>query len=55
VNSFCEFRDVASAASAVRNISNVDFHGRTLRVDFTDGEQRYIDIYIYIYIYIDTI
>jgi cleavage stimulation factor subunit 2 len=30
---FCEFKDAATAHSAIRNLNNVEFHGRSLRVD----------------------
>uniref|UniRef100_A0A7E4VN92 RRM domain-containing protein n=1 Tax=Panagrellus redivivus TaxID=6233 RepID=A0A7E4VN92_PANRE len=30
---FCEFTDVATAETAIRNLNNFDFHGRLLKVD----------------------
>ncbi|PWN42906.1 hypothetical protein IE81DRAFT_323047 [Ceraceosorus guamensis] len=33
---FCEFEDVETAASAVRNLHDVDVGGRTLRIDYAD-------------------
>lgn len=40
---FCEFHDVATASSAVRNLNKFDVSGRMLRVDYADehmGEPR---------------
>lgn len=33
---FCEYRDVETALSAMRNLNNYEFNGRQLRVDFAD-------------------
>lgn len=35
---FAEYADRETASSAVRNLNNVDFHGRSLRVDMADQE-----------------
>ena len=32
---FCEYRDVETALSAYRNLNNVEFMGRQLRVDWS--------------------
>jgi len=37
---FCEFRDQETALSAIRNLNNRDFNGRTLRVDFAETEKQ---------------
>lgn len=34
---FVEFYDVATAESAIRNLSGTDFHGRTIRIVYADG------------------
>jgi cleavage stimulation factor subunit 2 len=39
---FCEFADAATAQSAIRNLNNKEFHGRTLRVDLADQERRQV-------------
>ena len=36
---FCEYQDVETAQSAMRNLNNCDFHGRPLRVGVAAGEQ----------------
>mmetsp|Transcript_9488 Transcript_9488/g.13247 ORF Transcript_9488/g.13247 Transcript_9488/m.13247 type:complete len:384 (+) Transcript_9488:154-1305(+) len=36
---FCEFADEATAQSAIRNLKEVDFHGRTLKVDAADSKK----------------
>ena len=36
---FCEFFDVHTAESAVRNLNGHDLNGRSLRVDFADETQ----------------
>lgn len=36
---FCEFRDSDTALSAMRNLNGRDLNGRSLRVDFADGEK----------------
>lgn len=33
---FCEYYDKATAESAHRNLSNTDFHGRSIRIDFAE-------------------
>lgn len=33
---FCEFHDPETAASAVRNLNDVDVGGRSLRIDWAD-------------------
>jgi cleavage stimulation factor subunit 2 len=35
---FCEFKDPEFAKSAIRNLNGVDFHGRSLRVDFSSAD-----------------
>ncbi|CAG8490111.1 7144_t:CDS:2 [Funneliformis caledonium] len=35
---FCEYHDSETAASAVRNLNNVEVGGRQLRVDYADGD-----------------
>ncbi|CAG8614735.1 2639_t:CDS:2 [Paraglomus brasilianum] len=35
---FCEYHDAETAASAVRNLNNVEVGGRPLRVDYADGD-----------------
>ncbi|KAH8825171.1 hypothetical protein DL96DRAFT_1612165 [Flagelloscypha sp. PMI_526] len=35
---FCEFADAETAASAVRNLNNVDVNGRQLRIDLADSD-----------------
>ncbi|KAF0421752.1 cleavage stimulation factor subunit [Gigaspora margarita] len=35
---FCEYHDAETAASAVRNLNNVEVGGRQLRVDYADGD-----------------
>jgi len=37
---FCEYDDVETAMSAIRNLNNVEVNGRQLRVDFTENEKR---------------
>ena len=37
---FCEFHDVASAESAVRNLNNAGVNGRSIRVDFAENDSR---------------
>ncbi|KAF4669006.1 Cleavage stimulation factor subunit 2 [Perkinsus chesapeaki] len=37
---FCEYRDMETAYSAMRNLSNADYGGRPLRVDWADHELR---------------
>ena len=36
---FCEYQDVETAQSAMRNLNNYDFNGRPLRVGVAAGEQ----------------
>ncbi len=36
---FCEYQDVETASSAMRNLNNHDFNGRPLRVGVAAGEQ----------------
>lgn len=36
---FCEYNDVETAQSAMRNLNNHDFNGRPLRVGVAAGEQ----------------
>lgn len=36
---FCEYGDAETAQSAIRNLNNVDFHGRNLRVDYADDDK----------------
>ena len=36
---FCEYQDVETAQSAMRNLNNCDFNGRPLRVGVAAGEQ----------------
>ena len=36
---FCEYEDVETAQSAMRNLNNHDFNGRPLRVGVAAGEQ----------------
>ena len=36
---FCEYQDVETAQSAMRNLNNHDFNGRPLRVGVAAGEQ----------------
>ncbi|XP_003375148.1 putative H(+)-transporting two-sector ATPase subunit F.a [Trichinella spiralis] len=36
---FCEFKDHETALSALRNMNNVEFHGRPLRIDAAFGER----------------
>jgi len=36
---FCEYRDAETALSAMRNLNNYEFNGRTLRVDFAEQEK----------------
>ncbi|CAJ0769815.1 19761_t:CDS:2, partial [Entrophospora sp. SA101] len=35
---FCEYHDSETAASAVRNLNNVEVGGRQLRVDYADND-----------------
>ena len=35
---FCEYQDVETAQSALRNLNNTDFNGRPLRVGVAAGE-----------------
>ena len=35
---FCEYRDAATAQSAIRNLNNSDFRGRAVRVDSSDQQ-----------------
>eukprot|EP01118_Nematostelium_gracile_P017292 TRINITY_DN7340_c0_g1_i1.p1 TRINITY_DN7340_c0_g1~~TRINITY_DN7340_c0_g1_i1.p1 ORF type:complete len:245 (+),score=59.40 TRINITY_DN7340_c0_g1_i1:89-823(+) len=37
---FCEFRDAETALSAMRNLNDQEFNGRTLRVDFAETEKQ---------------
>ena len=37
---FCEYQDVETAQSAMRNLNNHDFNGRPLRVGVAAGEQK---------------
>lgn len=36
---FCEFLDQETALSALRNLNQFEFHGRTLRVDTAAGDR----------------
>lgn len=36
---FCEYQDVETAQSAMRNLNNHDYNGRPLRVGVAAGEQ----------------
>lgn len=36
---FCEYQDMETAHSAMRNLNNYDFNGRPLRVGVAAGEQ----------------
>jgi len=36
---FCEYQDLETAQSAMRNLNNHDFNGRPLRVGVAAGEQ----------------
>ena len=36
---FCEYQDIETAQSAMRNLNNTDFNGRPLRVGAAAGEQ----------------
>jgi len=36
---FCEYQDIETAQSAMRNLNNYDFNGRPLRVGVAAGEQ----------------
>ncbi len=40
---FCEFNDSDTAQSAIRNLNNADFHGRALRVDYAEDDQKMRD------------
>ena len=35
---FCEYQDTETAKSAMRNLNDYDFHGRSLRVGHAAGE-----------------
>jgi len=35
---FCDFYDIESARSAIRNLNNLEINGRTIKVDFADNE-----------------
>jgi len=37
---FCEYEDIETAMSAIRNLNNVEVNGRQLRVDYTEIEKR---------------
>jgi cleavage stimulation factor subunit 2 len=37
---FCEYRDSETALSAMRNLNNVQYNGRSLRVDWSNVEMR---------------
>ena len=37
---FCEYADQETAQSAMRNLNNFDFNGRTLRVGYASGESK---------------
>jgi len=37
---FCEYQDLETAQSAMRNLNNHDFNGRPLRVGVAAGEQK---------------
>lgn len=41
---FCEYQDMETAQSAMRNLNNYDFNGRPLRVGFAAGEQSKEDL-----------
>ena len=36
---FCEYQDIETAQSALRNLNNTDFNGRPLRVGVAAGDQ----------------
>jgi len=36
---FCEYQDIETAQSSMRNLNNYDFNGRPLRVGVAAGEQ----------------
>lgn len=40
---FCEYRDIETAYSCMRNLNDVDYGGRPLRVDWADHELRNTD------------
>eukprot|EP01116_Phalansterium_solitarium_P004141 TRINITY_DN15039_c0_g1_i1.p1 TRINITY_DN15039_c0_g1~~TRINITY_DN15039_c0_g1_i1.p1 ORF type:complete len:377 (-),score=102.32 TRINITY_DN15039_c0_g1_i1:160-1290(-) len=40
---FCEYRDSETAMSAMRNLNNYEFNGRTIRVDFAENETKALD------------
>lgn len=55
---FCEYRDSGksssalsytkeTALSAIRNLNNVDFNGRNLRVDFADQEKQQMQVFLF--------
>lgn len=35
---FCEYNDPEAAKSALRNLNNAEFHGRSLRIDFASND-----------------
>ena len=41
---FCEYQDIETAQSAMRNLNNHDFNGRPLRVGVAAGEQNKEDM-----------
>ena len=41
---FCEYQDIETAQSALRNLNNTDFNGRPLRVGVAAGEQNKDDM-----------
>ena len=41
---FCEYQDVETAQSALRNLNNYDFNGRPLRVGVAAGESNKDDM-----------
>lgn len=41
---FCEYQDIETAQSAMRNLNNYDFNGRPLRVGVAAGEQNKEDM-----------
>jgi cleavage stimulation factor subunit 2 len=40
---FCEYRDIETAYSCMRNLANVEYNGRPMRVDWADHELRNAD------------
>lgn len=36
---FCEYRDAETAASALRNLKDIDYNGRQLRINFAENDK----------------